>query len=130
MRPSGPGAVGSPAWRELEQLAVTHRTTHLRDLFAADPDRFAKFSAESDGLLLDYSRQRIDDKVLAGLLKLVRTVDLTSWIEQLMQAIPSTIPSSARLFIPHSETRMEIRCSKTTAMLSLLFGMCWQLCAP
>ncbi len=88
MRPSGPGAVGSSAWRELEQLAVTHRTTHLRDLFAADPDRFAKFSAEYDGLLLDYSRQRVDDKVLAGLLELVRTVDLTSWIEQLMSGKP------------------------------------------
>ncbi len=84
MHPSGPGAVGSPAWQKLEQLAVASRATHLRDLFAADPDRFGKFSAEHDGLLLDYSRQRVDEKIIAGLLELARAVDVASWIEQLL----------------------------------------------
>ncbi|HKX59228.1 MAG TPA: hypothetical protein VJN00_07665, partial [Steroidobacteraceae bacterium] len=39
----------------------------VAELFAADPGRFARFSREACGLLLDFSRQRLDAESLAGL---------------------------------------------------------------
>jgi hypothetical protein len=39
----------------------------VRELFAADPDRFGRFSREAAGLLLDFSRQRLDVPALAAL---------------------------------------------------------------
>ena len=49
----------TPAWRAL----IAHRRSwnqhRLRDLFAADPQRFEHFSLEAGGLLLDYSKNLI-----------------------------------------------------------------------
>jgi len=39
----------------------------VRELFAADADRFRRFSREAAGLLLDFSRQRLDTAALAAL---------------------------------------------------------------
>jgi glucose-6-phosphate isomerase len=45
---------------------------HLRELFAADPDRFERFSVRGAGLFLDYSKNRIDARGLALLMALAR----------------------------------------------------------
>ncbi|MGH8244533.1 MAG: glucose-6-phosphate isomerase, partial [Steroidobacteraceae bacterium] len=45
----------------------------VRELFAADPERFTRFSREACRLLLDFSRQRLDAEALAAL------VDLAVW---------------------------------------------------
>ncbi len=37
---------------------------HLRDLFAADPDRGSRLTAEAAGLYLDYSKNRITDETI------------------------------------------------------------------
>ena len=37
---------------------------HLRDLFADDPERGTRFTAEASGLYLDYSKQRVTDRTL------------------------------------------------------------------
>ncbi|MBD8064837.1 glucose-6-phosphate isomerase [Devosia sp. PTR5] len=44
----------------------------LRLLFAEDPNRFQRFSATGAGILLDYSKNRIDEDVMAALLDLAR----------------------------------------------------------
>jgi glucose-6-phosphate isomerase len=49
---------------------------HLRDLTAADPQRWQSFHVEHDGWLLDISRQRITGKTLPLLFDLARAVDL------------------------------------------------------
>ncbi len=65
------------AWRELEKLYEETKETHLRDWFATDPERFAKFSREQGGdLLLDFSKNRIDERIFASLLKLTEEMDL------------------------------------------------------
>ena len=51
-------------------LADLSRPAHLRDLFAADPDRARRFVVEVADLRIDYSKQRVDDAVLAGLIDL------------------------------------------------------------
>ena len=39
----------------------------MRELFAADPSRFGKFSAKAGDILLDYSKNRVDAEVMAAL---------------------------------------------------------------
>jgi len=56
---------------------------HLRELFAADPTRFERFHVEACGLLLDYSKARIDARTLDLLLDLTRAARLEAWIEAL-----------------------------------------------
>ena len=58
------------AWQALEQHAVGLRDVHLRELFASDPDRAERFTAEAAGLFLDYSKNRISDETLRLLVAL------------------------------------------------------------
>lgn len=53
-----------PEWLALQQHFAEIGSLHLRDLFAADPARGERFSAEAAGLYLDYSRQRISADTL------------------------------------------------------------------
>jgi glucose-6-phosphate isomerase len=59
-----------PAWKALEQHYSEISGRHLRDLFAADPGRGERLSAEAAGLYLDYSKNRITDETLGLLLQL------------------------------------------------------------
>jgi glucose-6-phosphate isomerase len=56
-----------PAWGELQRHHAELEGRHLRDLFAADPDRGTRLAAEGAELYLDYSKNRISDETL-GLL--------------------------------------------------------------
>jgi glucose-6-phosphate isomerase len=58
------------AWQALEDNAEALRETHLRDLFAADPERGESLSVEAEGLFLDYSKNRITAETLRLLLEL------------------------------------------------------------
>ena len=46
-----------PAWRALAAHVEQVRDVHLRSLFANDPSRADRFSAEAAGLYLDYSKK-------------------------------------------------------------------------
>jgi len=54
----------SPAWAQLETHYEEIRGQHLRDLFAADPERGERLVAEGAGLYLDFSKNRISDETL------------------------------------------------------------------
>jgi glucose-6-phosphate isomerase len=73
----------SSAWQKLAELATAQRGAHLRDLFAADARRFAAFSIEHDGLLLDYSKQRLSRETMTALHALWHTADLPGWITRM-----------------------------------------------
>jgi glucose-6-phosphate isomerase len=66
----------SPAWRALERHAEAMAAAHLRDLFAADGDRFARFSLRLDDLLLDYAKNRVTDETMGLLFDLARAAEL------------------------------------------------------
>jgi glucose-6-phosphate isomerase len=53
----------------------------LRDLFAEDPGRGERMTAEAVGLLLDYSKNRITDKTLKLLIRLAEDAGLESRIQ-------------------------------------------------
>jgi glucose-6-phosphate isomerase len=54
----------APAWALLQAHFEQIRGTHLRDLFAADPDRGERLRAEGAGLYLDFSKNRVSDETL------------------------------------------------------------------
>ncbi|HXV40469.1 MAG TPA: glucose-6-phosphate isomerase [Steroidobacteraceae bacterium] len=53
----------------------------VRELFARNANRFKHFSRESDGLLFDFSRQRLDVEALAALLLVAEEAGLRARIE-------------------------------------------------
>jgi glucose-6-phosphate isomerase len=57
-------------WKELAAHRATIGTRHLRDLFAEDPSRGERFTAEAVGLYFDYSKNRITNETLRLLLAL------------------------------------------------------------
>ena len=68
-------------WKELETCARRLGTVPTRDLVAGDTKRFEHFSAEGVGLLLDYSRQRVDEPVMAKLIELADALSLKDRIQ-------------------------------------------------
>ena len=71
------------AWSALERHAEHFGKVHLRELFAADGQRFARFSLRVGSLLADFSKQRINAETLALLGELWRTSDVDGWIGRL-----------------------------------------------
>ncbi len=59
-----------PAWSALQEHHAEIRDLHLRDLFAADPERGERLVAEGAGLYLDYSKNRVTDETIRLLLAL------------------------------------------------------------
>jgi glucose-6-phosphate isomerase len=76
-------AIASRTWQTLTRLAEQVRGLRVRDLFAADAQRFDRFSLEHDGLLLDFSKQRLTVEALNALHGLWWTADLPGWISRL-----------------------------------------------
>jgi glucose-6-phosphate isomerase len=60
----------TPAWTALKSHHGQIKEAHLRKLFADDPGRAERFSAEGAGLFLDYSKNRITDETVRLLLQL------------------------------------------------------------
>ncbi|MHB8891506.1 MAG: glucose-6-phosphate isomerase [Candidatus Limnocylindrales bacterium] len=62
----------APEWQALVAHHDALRDRHLRDLFAEDPARATRLTAEGAGLYLDYSKHRVTDETLELLLALAR----------------------------------------------------------
>src|SRR5580700_8269523 len=58
------------AWRELKRHHAEMAGQHLRELFAADPGRGERLTAEAAGLYLDYSKNRVTDETMRLLVAL------------------------------------------------------------
>ena len=56
---------------ELDRLAATPRPPHLRELFATEPDRARRYTLTAADLVVDYSKNLIDDRVLSAALAVV-----------------------------------------------------------
>jgi glucose-6-phosphate isomerase len=61
-----------PAWKALEQHHGEIAGLHLRQLFADDPGRGERLTAEAAGLYLDYSKNRVTDETLRLLIALAQ----------------------------------------------------------
>ena len=58
------------AWQALERHYAQISGHHLRDLFAADPGRGERLTAEAAGIYLDYSKNRVTDETMSLLVEL------------------------------------------------------------
>jgi glucose-6-phosphate isomerase len=73
------------AWKALEAHHKSIRDLHLRKLFADDPKRGERMTAEAVGLFLDYSKNRITDETLKLLLQLAEESGLRSRIDAMFR---------------------------------------------
>jgi len=74
-----------PAWSELRAHHESLAGVHLRQLFADDPDRGVRLTAEAAGILLDYSKNRITDRTLALLVRLAEQSGLRERIDAMFR---------------------------------------------
>ncbi len=72
-----------PVWQTLCQHQQTIATTHMRDLFANDPNRFNKFSLKFDDLLFDFSKHLINDETLPLLMQMAREAKIENWRDRM-----------------------------------------------
>ena len=63
-----------PAWKALQTHSEAIKGKHLRELFTADPGRGERFTAETDGIFLDYSKNRVTEETLKLLIAARRGV--------------------------------------------------------
>jgi glucose-6-phosphate isomerase len=73
----------SPAWQALQKHKESIGSTHMRDLFRDDPDRFDKFSLRFEDFLFDFSKNRITGETLQLLRALATQADLKGWTEKM-----------------------------------------------
>ncbi|HYD40519.1 MAG TPA: glucose-6-phosphate isomerase [Anaeromyxobacter sp.] len=65
-----PPLTRDPAWAALQAHSRSLAGLHLRELFARDPGRGERLTAEGAGLFLDYSKQRLTDETVRLLVAL------------------------------------------------------------
>ncbi|MGD8677903.1 MAG: glucose-6-phosphate isomerase [Chromatiales bacterium] len=93
------------AWRALHQHFSVVERTHMRDLFAQQPERFEQFSLEAAGLFLDYSKNRINRETLSLLCRLAESVDLAGNIEAMFSG--KKINNTERRAVLHTALRQQ-----------------------
>ncbi|EFO7858208.1 glucose-6-phosphate isomerase [Salmonella enterica] len=72
------------AWQALQKHYDEMKDVTIAELFAKDSDRFAKFSATFDDLMLvDFSKNRITEETLAKLQDLAKETDLAGAIKSM-----------------------------------------------
>lgn len=69
------------AFKYLADHFITINESTIKELFAADPERFGKFSVYLGDILLDYSKNRINEETMALLIQLARECQLKDAIE-------------------------------------------------
>jgi glucose-6-phosphate isomerase len=70
-----------PAWKALTADHQRLQKLHLRRLFADDPTRGERLTAEAAGLYLDYSKNRVTDRTIKLLVQLAEESGLRARIE-------------------------------------------------
>ncbi|MFC3121006.1 glucose-6-phosphate isomerase [Agaribacter flavus] len=80
------------AWGELEALAPLVKRKHMRDMFEQDDTRAERYSLESSGIFLDYSKNRVNDEVMTQLFALAEQRNVKQKINDMFsgQAINTT----------------------------------------
>jgi glucose-6-phosphate isomerase len=75
----------TPQWTALTNHYEKVKDLHLRELFAGDPDRGRRMTAQAVDLYLDYSKHRVTAETLELLIALVEAVDLRGRIEAMFR---------------------------------------------
>ena len=73
----------SPAWAAVDSHQQTIGNSHLRDLFASDPQRVQSLSLSFDGLHYDFSKQRLTSETIGLLASLAIEAKLSECTERM-----------------------------------------------
>lgn len=68
--------VSTNAWKMLRAHHAFMQTQHMKDMFAADPGRFSKFSLQVENILVDFSKNIINEQTISILLALAKECQL------------------------------------------------------
>ncbi|MBW6534820.1 MAG: glucose-6-phosphate isomerase, partial [Mariniphaga sp.] len=71
------------AWEKLEEYYFGFEGAHMKDIFANDADRFQKYALKFEDILIDFSKNIVDDKVRDLLVKLAGECGLKDAIESM-----------------------------------------------
>jgi glucose-6-phosphate isomerase len=81
-----------PEQTSLSELLAPHAArmaaTHLRDLLREDLDRFARFSQTACDLLIDWSKEKLDEETWRQLLTLAEDNDVIGKREAMLRGEP------------------------------------------
>ena len=96
------GLTRTKAWQALAQHRDQIAGRHMRELFAADPQRFDRLSARLDDFLVDFSKQHIVPETIPLLTQLAHRRNLATGIARMMSVLtspaectPTEMPGSA-----------------------------------
>ena len=73
----------APQWKKLVNHASLMRDVEMRQLFDEDPNRFSKFSIQSNPILVDFSKNRIIEQTLKLLIDLAKAAEVESWRDKM-----------------------------------------------
>lgn len=93
------------SWRDLAAHAAGAADVRMRDLFAQDSGRGARYTLEAAGLYLDYAKHRVTDQTLALLDNLAQERQLRDWIARMYAG--ETINNSENRAVLHVALRAE-----------------------
>ncbi|MEU8080603.1 glucose-6-phosphate isomerase [Catellatospora citrea] len=79
------------AWKALETHRAELGGRHLRELFAADPDRGERLTAQAAGIHLDYSKNLITDETLRLLVRLAEESGLAEHRDAMFRGEPINV---------------------------------------
>ncbi|KGM34115.1 glucose-6-phosphate isomerase [Inquilinus limosus] len=96
----------SPAWTALDAHRKTMEGVQMRDLFAADPKRFDRFSLRLGEVLLDYSKNRVTEETLGLLFALARQQDVEGWRDRMFAG--DLINGTEHRAVLHTALRAEL----------------------
>ncbi|MCS6801426.1 MAG: glucose-6-phosphate isomerase [Chloroflexota bacterium] len=74
-----------PEWQALRAHYERIKDVHLRDLFAADPQRGERLAVEAVGLYFDYSKNRLTDETIRLLVELAKACGLRERIDAMFR---------------------------------------------
>ena len=77
-----------PAWNSLSTHREVMRSFILREQFALDPDRFDRFAFQFDDILVDLSKNLVDNQTLALLCALARECRVEEWRDAMFAGAP------------------------------------------
>jgi glucose-6-phosphate isomerase len=110
-----------PAWQALEKHFLKNKDTHLRKLFADDPERGERFAVEAAGIFLDYSKNRITGETIKLLINLAEECGLRERIDAMFRGdkinvtesrpvlhVALRAPKSAQIFVDGNDVVPEV----------------------
>jgi glucose-6-phosphate isomerase len=75
------------SWQKLEVHFLNMQAVHMREMFAEDPERFQKFSLLFEDMLIDYSKNIVNEATLQLLTDLAHEVELKSAIDAMFRGV-------------------------------------------